>query len=95
MNYLAHRTTDGRMQTLLSHSKNTAQQPPGLFTLTVPIGGGKTIASMAFAMDHARKHNENAEGGAMPDRMRLAAENWDIPMICYILLSHPSRGCVD
>jgi len=108
---------------ILDHAVEQAAQPQGLFTLTVPTGGGKTFTSMAFALEHAKRHGmrrviyvipftsiieQNAaefrkafgelgeqavlehhstfddgklQNEATKDKLRLASENWDAPVV--------------
>ena len=102
-------------QQVLADCMAAAQCPLGLFSLTVPTGGGKTLSSMAFALKHAEKygkkriiyvipytsiieqnadvfrgvfgkdeileHHANLDDNETTVRSRLAAENWDAPLI--------------
>ena len=44
---------DALRRSISDHCQQAAARPNGVYTLTVPTGGGKTLASLRFALHHA------------------------------------------
>lgn len=55
-NFTPTQPIDDLRQQISRHCLEAATRDTGIYTLTVPTGGGKTLASLRFALHHAHKY---------------------------------------
>lgn len=59
-------TINKKRNEILAWCRSKAACEPGFFSLNVPTGGGKTLSSMAFALEHAILYNKSRVVMAIP-----------------------------
>lgn len=57
---------DHLRQDISRHCLEGASRKKGIYTLTVPTGGGKTLASLRFALHHAKQHGMDRVAYVIP-----------------------------
>lgn len=78
--------------------KNFANNKPGIYQLSVPTGGGKTLSSLRFALSHAKKFNKDRIFYIVPFTTIIDQNAKDIKDILGrddIILEHHSNLIVD
>lgn len=59
-------TVNSQRADILAKCREKAKLPPGVFTLSVPTGAGKTLSSMMFALEHAVEYDKDRIIVAIP-----------------------------
>ena len=78
--------------------KNFAGNQPGIYQLAVPTGGGKTLSSLRYALEHAKKFNKDRILYIIPFTTIIDQNAKDIKDILGrddIILEHHSNLIVD
>lgn len=64
--FVAKNPIDELRLNISQHCRDKAEKGKGIYTLTVPTGGGKTLASLRFALHHAEKYKMDRVIYAIP-----------------------------